>query len=163
MFRILNNMVILNSASFQGTNIAEIRIPSTLELICGRSFELCKSLRLVSFDKDSRLREIGEHAFAGCAALQSIELPSSLERIKADAFAESGLYELKLPENILNWGQVHFEIVGICTQFLSQEINYDRSRTMCLMVASLCKMLRYQSGFKRFATKRFSDAWRFNR
>ncbi len=50
-------------------------------------------MRTVSFAEDSQLEEIGERAFQFDTALKSINLPSSLQTIGAQAFANCSLLD----------------------------------------------------------------------
>ena len=70
--------------------LASIEIPASVENIGAGAFHRCSSLASVTFEERSRLKTIGGYysfgAFTDCAALTSIEIPASVETIKAAAF-----------------------------------------------------------------------------
>ena len=50
------------------------------------AFQSCTSLATVTFAEGSQLASIGNGAFSGCSALQSIEIPASVTSIGSNAF-----------------------------------------------------------------------------
>ena len=49
-------------------------------------------------------RELGPGAFSGCAVLERIELPDTMESVGPDAFRGTGLTEITIPESLLEIG-----------------------------------------------------------
>ena len=75
------------------TALTSIDIPASVETIKSTAFQGCSSLATVTFEKGSKLKTIGGSyasyyygAFSNCTALTSIEIPASVETIKAAAF-----------------------------------------------------------------------------
>ena len=78
------------------TALTSIEIPASVETIKSTAFQGCSSLATVTFEKGSKLKTIGGSyasydayyygAFSDCTALTSIEIPASVETIKAAAF-----------------------------------------------------------------------------
>ena len=66
------------------------------------AFEGCTSLTTVNIPKF--MFKLGRSAFKGCTSLTSIVLPEGLEVIGAEAFAETGLVEIVIPETIVMIG-----------------------------------------------------------
>ena len=56
----------------------------------GHAFEGTPKLRVVAFTVDCGIATIGDYAFADCAALESVTIPSSVKTIGAYAFARCG-------------------------------------------------------------------------
>lgn len=79
------------------------------------AFLNCKVLTSVSLPASS-LTSIGESAFAGTTKLSSISLPVSLRAIGNKAFEKSGLTEIVVPENVVNFGEYAF---ANCQQLIS--------------------------------------------
>ena len=76
--------------AFAGCSLTSIRIPSSVEKIGTSAFSGCE-LETVTFEKGSRLKEIGDRIYTttsvfGGAALASIEIPASVELIGCGAF-----------------------------------------------------------------------------
>ena len=65
-----------------------IRIPSSVDSIGEAGFHSCSNLESVSFEKESKLANIGSYGFARCFNLTSIKLPSQLENISSGLFEE---------------------------------------------------------------------------
>lgn len=80
------------------TSLRSIEIPASVESIGQTAFAGCVSLKTVSFEKGSQLKEISGGyssykttcaflgAFYGCSALTAIEIPASIECIGQTAF-----------------------------------------------------------------------------
>jgi hypothetical protein len=64
---------------------SEITIPSSVEIFGDRCFENCRQLATVSFEKPSKLKRIGEWAFA-CSGLRRFTIPGSTNEIDGSAF-----------------------------------------------------------------------------
>ena len=84
------------SSSYYGafsycSSLTSIEIPASVETIKASAFKGCSSLATVTFENGSQLKTIGggypsSGTFADCTALTSIEIPTSVETIKASAF-----------------------------------------------------------------------------
>ena len=73
------------------TALTSIEIPASVETIEAAAFKDCSSLATVTFENGSQLKTIGGGsysygAFSYCSSLTSIEIPASVETIKASAF-----------------------------------------------------------------------------
>ena len=76
------------------TALTSIEIPASVETIEAAAFKDCSSLATVTFENGSQLKTIGggnshsysSGAFSYCSSLTSIEIPASVETIKASAF-----------------------------------------------------------------------------
>ena len=74
--------------------LQRIAIPASVETIEAQAFQKCPSLTTVTFESGSKLKTIGggysgssyHGAFNGCSKLAAIEIPASVETIKATAF-----------------------------------------------------------------------------
>ena len=66
------------------------------------AFEGCTSLTTVNIPK--YMTKLAPRTFKGCTSLETIVLPYGLEMIGAEAFAESGLVEIVIPETVLKLG-----------------------------------------------------------
>jgi hypothetical protein len=67
-----------------------ITIPSSVEILGDRCFEHCPELATVDFEEISKLKEIGERAFAS-SGIRSITLPASVNEMDGSAFAGCSL------------------------------------------------------------------------
>ncbi|MDE6473467.1 MAG: leucine-rich repeat domain-containing protein, partial [Ureaplasma sp.] len=65
-------------------------------------FENNKNLKNIILPKNTK--EIGERSFRCCISLESINLPNTLKKINDQAFAESGLKSLVIPESVTYLG-----------------------------------------------------------
>jgi hypothetical protein len=92
--------VICERAFVGCSSLKSICIPAISEKICSGSFGAersvwgkilyCESLQNVLFESGSRLNTIGEKAFAGCSALESINIPASVTVLEFGCFSGFG-------------------------------------------------------------------------
>lgn len=73
-------------------------LPESVEEIDVSAFENCSSLRAIELS--SKLTEIPDKAFFGCTALREVELPDGITRIGRNAFSDSGVYRVNIPEGV---------------------------------------------------------------
>lgn len=69
----------------------EIKIPSSVVLICNYAFSRCSSLKKITFEDSSLLKEIGKGSFYGCISLENISIPSTVTSINDHSFHECSL------------------------------------------------------------------------
>ena len=112
-------------------NLKNITLPKNIRFIGPGAFTRCKKLTRVSFNKDmplikieddlfracedlsvvnlpESLEVIGKDAFFGCSSLKFITLPDNLIEIESQAFRESGLVALELPDKVKRLGRYAF-------------------------------------------------------
>jgi hypothetical protein len=102
LFETPSKLTNLGANMFSGcARLSAICVPGSVESIGKRCFGVgrgphrsCRSLRSVTFESPSKLREIQMSAFAGCDALKSIALPGSLQLIRKDCFRDCSALEL---------------------------------------------------------------------
>ncbi len=88
----------IEDRAFQGNIFTEIKIPSTVKEING-GFMLCKQLEKVDFAADSILEIVGKDAFNE-TAIKEIQLPNTVQIIGESAFHSSTLEKIYLPEGL---------------------------------------------------------------
>jgi len=107
-------LTIARSAFANQTNLEQINIVASVELIEKSAFELCTGLNSVVFLEFSNLLKIGTYAFNGCSGLNGIVLPNSLEIISKQAFYNcSNMSGVLMGENIKEIGDNSFYNCGI--------------------------------------------------
>lgn len=80
-------------------NIQKAMIPSFVEIIDNCAFEMCFSLLVVCFNKDSNLRLIGQNGFYS-TPIEEIKLPCHLSKIDIFAFFKcKNLKKVDIPKN----------------------------------------------------------------
>lgn len=84
--------------AFQGNTFTEIVIPSTVKEING-GFRLCKQLVKVEFAPNSQLEILGENAFAQ-TAIKEMVLPNNVKVIQESAFQWGAIRNIVLPEGL---------------------------------------------------------------
>ena len=85
------NLKSIEDYIFNGTNIENIEIPSTVTSIGDYAFFNCESLKSIEIPEN--VTNIGEYAFDYCNNLENLEIPTSVTNIEKGAFAMC--YELK--------------------------------------------------------------------
>jgi hypothetical protein len=101
---------------------SDLTIACNVEAISDGAFSYCDTIRSVAFESPSQLRRIGGRAFAKCANLKSISIPSSTESLGESSFlkckalrtvrVESGS-QLRLIEPGAFWGCSALESIYI--------------------------------------------------
>lgn len=93
-----NTLLEIGENAFSHNAITFLKIPDNIEEIKSRTFEYCN---LDSVALPSKLRIIGESAFANCSSIRYIKFPNTLTEIKQSAFSGcSGLLSVTLPDNV---------------------------------------------------------------
>ena len=87
----------IDSKCFKGTDLINVYIPDTVEVIEKKAFKKCKDLTEMSLP-DS-IKELGKEVFAGCKLLTEIDIPEVLDSVPANSFRNSGLVTVNFPDN----------------------------------------------------------------
>jgi hypothetical protein len=76
----------IKDCAFSGCeSLGRIQIPKSVEIIGDGCFGYCRALGEVTFERGSRLREIGNRVFNG-TALKAIEIPEEVELMGVRCF-----------------------------------------------------------------------------
>ena len=94
------------TGAFKNTAIREVVLSESVTQLYGNTFENCKNLEKVEFGNN--LVTIENRNFAGCEKLKSVEIPASVGKINASAFAESGLESVTLNTETCTFGVMVF-------------------------------------------------------
>ncbi|EAY15595.1 surface antigen BspA-like [Trichomonas vaginalis G3] len=95
----LENVSRLGLSVFGGcTSLERVSIPSAIRRLSNYLFSGCTSLYEVTLN--DMITSIGAGCFQQCTALKSITLPKSLKRINKQAFTQSSIQNLIIPENV---------------------------------------------------------------
>lgn len=98
----------LGTAALYATELKEITVPSSLAEVGPSSFNSIKGLASIDLSKTS-VTDIDAMAFAECSSLKEIKLPSTLEGIQGGAFwGCASLAEIELPDGLVTIGQNAF-------------------------------------------------------
>lgn len=81
------------------TELKKVTLKNGVSSIGEDAFRDCSSLESVIFE-NTVLEKISDGAFWGCSALSSIALPDSVTEIERNAFFETGLRNIQLPEKL---------------------------------------------------------------
>lgn len=81
------------------TELKKVTLKNGVRSIGEDAFRDCSSLESVIFE-NTVLEKISDGAFWGCSALSSIALPNSVTEIERNAFFETGLRNIQLPEKL---------------------------------------------------------------
>ena len=81
------------------TELKKVTLKNGVRSIGEDAFRDCSSLESVIFE-NTVLEKISDGAFSGCSALSSIALPDSVTEIERNAFFETGLRNIQLPEKL---------------------------------------------------------------
>ena len=102
-----NNLGGIPEAMFYGSGIESIQIPENIQVIEGKAFAKCASLRSVSFAGNSKLKEIQWEAFRECKSLTDILLPAQMEDLSGFTYC-TNLASVKIPGSVKRINQDAF-------------------------------------------------------
>lgn len=88
----------LGDQAFFQKEVEIVSVPGIVEKIGTSCFRNCRKLHTVELRKG--LEEIGAFCFCQCSSLEHLDLPATLTTIENDAFAGSGLAEIKVPASV---------------------------------------------------------------
>lgn len=84
----------------------DVVIPAKATAIAENAFDNKKFLlQSIKCAPDSRLEVIGNNVFSNCEKLSSVEFPDSLKTIGNDAFRNTVIRDIKIPDNVTSLGQ----------------------------------------------------------
>ena len=92
---------------FRGSGIRELFVSGSVEEIESNAFDYCQSLTKVTFAEGSRLKTIGQEAFA-YTPISEFEVPQQLANIGAGAFAGTSLKKFVTSKQIKTIGSGAF-------------------------------------------------------
>jgi len=90
--------------AFAGCPLSEVNIPEAVESIGAGAFRACANLKKVSLSSAGSLTVIGSEAFFQCGQLVKFPLSRGLKEIGENAFAETGLTTVTVPESVTTIG-----------------------------------------------------------
>lgn len=107
--KIQSEHLTINSQAFQNSLVKTLDFPGDIKL-CGSCFQNCNQLKRVSFNGKNPIIDIDFGAFWYDEKLSELIFPESVKilRIENDAFYNSGLEELYLPEGDVTIGESAF-------------------------------------------------------
>lgn len=81
------------------TNITEVTLPKSVEIIDANAFEYCKNLEYIGLSDN--ITTISDFAFNGCTSLTGIHWPLNLETVGLESFSNcKSLTTVSLPEGV---------------------------------------------------------------
>lgn len=78
--------------------LEEVKLPANLKIISNASFSKCTNLKTI--DLPDTVTEIGAFAFADCTSLKDFTIPDGIKSIGEEAFYNSGITSLVVPESV---------------------------------------------------------------
>ncbi|MBQ2988516.1 MAG: leucine-rich repeat domain-containing protein [Clostridia bacterium] len=92
---------IKESAFYGCTSLESVAFSSELEELGSWAFSQCGALESVSFDGVTKLEELSDYLFTGCAMLRSMEIPQGVRRIGVFTFYDcSRLSSVTIPDSV---------------------------------------------------------------
>lgn len=105
----------ISNGIFAGcTSLSNVKLPSNLKIIPSRFLSSCSSLDKIEIPET--VTNISASAFYGCSSLKSIQLPSNLNTIGSEAFSNTGVTQIIIPNTVEAMGYRAFEK---CTELIS--------------------------------------------
>lgn len=108
-----------DNAFLEHKNLAEVKLPDTIEKIGEFAFRECTSLKSIVIPES--MESIGWFAFYGCSKLEDITFPDKLVRIADHAFSGTAWYRSK-PEGLIYIGKMAYYYKGYPERYCSLKI-----------------------------------------
>ena len=87
---------LIGCGAFVGAALTELELDAPALRISDSAFIDCRNLERAEMN----VKSIGEGAFLRCVALKTIKLGNAVQKIEANAFKNSGLSEINIPESV---------------------------------------------------------------
>ena len=136
--RLSSNLTVLPKGCFEKSYLTEVTIPDGVTSISIRAFQKCVRLENVTFGNG--LKRIEAQAFEGCERLNDAVLPSGIESIGDSAFKETAIESVNLPASLNILGSSAF---AECSRLT--EVVFDQNCPITSLPSSLfmkCVALR---------------------
>ena len=91
--------------AFFGAAVSEVNFEGNVTTIGNNAFAQCVNLMGIQI---ADVTELGSDAFDGCVSLTSVTIPSGLTEISDNCFANTGLVNIEIPDNISAIGMQAF-------------------------------------------------------
>lgn len=109
------------------TDLINITIPKSVQIIGAGAFYMCTNLKSVKFEKGSLLKSIDGYAFQNCFKLTDIEFPDNLKQITAHSFwACPNLTKIHLPQKLEIIDAAAFYTTNIQEVIIPQSCKYQK-------------------------------------
>ena len=127
-FTIPANVTSMGKNVFEASGLTSITIPVGVTVLNNNTFLNCKDLATVNFTKGDddayKLTTINASAFEGCKSLATFVMPNSVTTISSWVFAESGIKNVTLSENLTTLASYTFEnATGLESIVIPDKIN----------------------------------------
>lgn len=99
--------------AFQGNDLSEVKIPSSVKTIGERTFCGNRNLEKIKFEAPSVVSELGSSVFEACNKLERIDLPEGIKKIGVRAFNSTKFKTMELPESLEEIGGQAFSLSGV--------------------------------------------------
>lgn len=97
----------ISSEAFIKTNLNEIELPSSIEIIGESAFSYCENLKTVEFKGD--IGKIEKNLFYNCFSLETVKMPNSSRSIEENAFYNCrSLKNITIPNDVTSIGEEAF-------------------------------------------------------
>lgn len=120
-WRIPDGITRIDPDAFSLSTIQYLQLPASIKSIEDFAFDRAKLLHSLEFDSDSLCGYIGYKAFRECS-LPKLVLPNSIKAISQDAFIDSAIQEVVLPQGLRELRTGTFRYCAIL-----EKINIPRS------------------------------------
>ena len=130
----------IGASAFEGSGIESITIPSDMLSLENSTFKNCTKLQEVNFYDEGALITINAECFSGTTSLKKIEFPDTVRVFYSAVLKNSGVYEVKLPENT-NFSTINNSFFEGCTN-LTEVLIPNSVKTMDRYVFKDCTNLK---------------------
>ncbi len=122
---------IADNAFYNNKFITKLIVPESVEYIGSNSFRYCESLNEVVFDRNSKLSDVGNYAFASCRSLTEFDVPSGVNTLNNGLFYDSGINNFTITSNITEICPSVFSLTNITEIYIPAHVKVAEKAFVC--------------------------------
>lgn len=144
-YKVPESVIIIGSFAFYESDLINIDLPESLNLIGEGAFSSCRSLKSIKIP--GSVNTISENAFSGCYRLENVLLENGIKEIDFYAFSGCAFEKIFIPESVEYIGRTgeyihsgnafegcYFEVDKNNKEYTSDEFGalYDKAKTVLI-------------------------------
>lgn len=102
--------------AFLGSPLVEVKLPDKLAKLGAFAFSNCTKLTTIDMSS-AALVEIQLGLFKGCVSLSTVKLPQSLKTIHNEAFYQTAIEKIAIPNSVTSMGKYTFAYCTLISEF----------------------------------------------
>lgn len=124
------NLKYINDYAFYNTQITELDVPGSVEIIAKGAFSLCNKLKTVKLNEG--VEELESMCFSGCEMIHDISLPDSLRTIGEKVITGWNTEIIRIPKNVTYIGRRNFNFMSGKLEEVHFDMTFDSFKSIIM-------------------------------